>query len=124
MTNRRRRLIGPVQVDIGRRKLSAVQWASPALTGAIEVLNPLQGEQRAPIPASLGEAATTGRRLGKKPVDVAVSFPKVDVTGPGNAALSCPRLSGAGPAPARVERPDPADLRRPCKPEVRLLPRP
>ncbi len=38
----------PVPVDVARRKLSVVQWTIPALTGAIEVLNSLHGEQQRP----------------------------------------------------------------------------
>ncbi|HEY8457742.1 MAG TPA: hypothetical protein VIL34_19270 [Actinopolymorphaceae bacterium] len=38
----------PMSVDAARRRLAMLQWAVPALTGAIEVLNSLHGEQQRP----------------------------------------------------------------------------
>jgi hypothetical protein len=38
----------PVDVDKARRQLAGVQWAVPALTGCLVVLNALHGEQQRP----------------------------------------------------------------------------
>jgi hypothetical protein len=38
----------PVPVEVAQRQLSLVQWTIPALTGALEVLNSLHGEQQRP----------------------------------------------------------------------------
>ncbi|MEU0005684.1 hypothetical protein ABZ079_15700 [Streptomyces sp. NPDC006314] len=39
----------PVDVDKARRQLACVQWAVPALTGCLVVLNALHGEQQRPF---------------------------------------------------------------------------
>lgn len=39
----------PVDLDKARRQLACVQWAVPALTGCLVVLNALHGEQQRPV---------------------------------------------------------------------------
>ncbi len=39
----------PIDLDKARRQLTAVQWAVPALTGCLVVLNALHGEQQRPM---------------------------------------------------------------------------
>ncbi|MEU0288450.1 hypothetical protein ACIHBQ_07760 [Streptomyces sp. NPDC052492] len=39
----------PIDLDKARRQLAAVQWAVPALTGCLVVLNALHGEQQRPM---------------------------------------------------------------------------
>jgi hypothetical protein len=44
----------PVDVEAAQKQLSVVQWAVPALTGAVEVLNSLHGEQQRPSQQGFG----------------------------------------------------------------------
>ena len=44
----------PMTVEAEQRKLRLVQWTVPALTGAIEVLNSLHGEQQRPAQQARG----------------------------------------------------------------------
>ena len=44
----------PVPLGTAQRKLSIVKWTIPALTGAIEVLNSLHGEQQRPSEQARG----------------------------------------------------------------------
>ncbi|REF36346.1 hypothetical protein [Thermasporomyces composti] len=44
----------PVDVEAAQKQLSVVQWTVPALTGAVEVLNSLHGEQQRPSQQGAG----------------------------------------------------------------------
>jgi hypothetical protein len=44
----------PMSVDAAQRQLRFVQWTIPALTGALEVLNSLHGEQQRPSEQARG----------------------------------------------------------------------
>ncbi|MFD6424908.1 hypothetical protein [Streptomyces sp. NPDC060198] len=44
----------PVDLDKARKQLALMQWTIPALTGAVVVLNALQGEQQRPLQQKLG----------------------------------------------------------------------
>lgn len=44
----------PIDLDQARRQLALMQWAVPALTGAVVVLNALHGEQQRPVQQKLG----------------------------------------------------------------------
>ncbi|MFF5900900.1 hypothetical protein ACFY8O_33985 [Streptomyces argenteolus] len=44
----------PVDLDKARTQLTVMQWAVPALTGAVVVLNALHGEQQRPLQQKVG----------------------------------------------------------------------
>ena len=55
----------PDEVTAAQRQLQYVQWALPALTGAIVVLGAQQGEQQRPAQILTGLGSTLARRVRK-----------------------------------------------------------
>ncbi|GAB3213643.1 hypothetical protein ACQEU5_19640 [Marinactinospora thermotolerans] len=54
----------PGSTEDAQRQLRLAQWAVPALTGALLVLNALHGEQQRPSQQKLGFVQKAGSRLG------------------------------------------------------------
>lgn len=55
----------PGEVAAAQRQLQCVQWALPALTGAIVILGAQQGEQQRPAQILAGFGSTLARRVRK-----------------------------------------------------------
>ena len=55
----------PIGVEQAQRQLRVTQWTIPLLTGALEVLNALHGEQQRPGEQARGMAARAAQLPGK-----------------------------------------------------------